>query len=103
MPQGFDTGMVFCKKITFEVLGQFDTILLTNLNKNLIRRFKKMGNFSIINTPIIYPTRDFENKKGFLAYLLSLKKFLSTKNQQDIPESEKVIKTDENIKIEEEL
>ena len=96
IPYGFDIGLVFCKKTTFEVLGKYDLNLLNNLNKEIIKRFKKMGKFLIIDTPIVYPTRDFENKKGMALYAISLKKFFSGRKQEDILE-EGIIQKEEEL------
>jgi len=103
MPLGFDSGLVFCKKTTFEVLGKYNLELLNNLNKEMIKRFKKMGNFLVLETPIIYPIRDFENKKGISSYFLSVKKFLSNKKQEDLPEVEDFDSPKQKRPIEEEL
>jgi hypothetical protein len=44
--------LIFCKKLTFEVLAGFDETKEKNHFKNIINKFKKKGKFLILETPV---------------------------------------------------
>jgi glycosyltransferase involved in cell wall biosynthesis len=77
LKRGFDNGLVFCKKTTFEVLGQFDVDLISQENKELINRFKKKGNFKILDLPVVVSVSDLDIKKGIDKYIHVIKQSMS--------------------------
>jgi glycosyltransferase involved in cell wall biosynthesis len=75
VPKGEHNGVVYCKTLTFNVLGKYNGGF-EDENKDLIKRFKKQGKFHVTEAPIYANAKEFVGKSSFKAKMSALKGFM---------------------------
>jgi len=89
VPRGEHNGVVFCKKLTFEVLDKFNGKVLDE-NKDLIQRFRKKGRYAILDTPVYGSVEDYVGKSAFKAKIIAFKKFFKSNKSQLVQSEEEL-------------
>lgn len=77
IPKGDHTGIVFCKKLTFDILGKFHGGVKDE-NKDLIKRFKKKGNFKVLESSVAPGSQSYIGKSSFKSKLTAVRSFLKS-------------------------